>query len=313
MKEEDFVKYLKDNFSYSGNFGIGDDCSVRKIGDIYQFISNDVLVEDVHFTKKHFNFEEIALRSLAVNISDIAAMGGVAKEIYLGLAWPKEYKEKELRQFYQGIKKGCEKWNIELAGGDYTSADKIFISVTVLGEGDKVVLREGATEGNNIFLTSSLGQSSLGLFCLNNNFFEEGKDFIQAHKLPNPQTENASFLKDKASAMLDISDGFIKDLSRLCTASSCAVFIDVDKIPIDKSLIEFCNNKKLDVYEFVLGGGEDFALLFSAPDDYTQILLNKGYYKIGKVINNKTTTFQLFKNGVKFQYNKTIGYDHFKT
>ena len=160
MNEEEFVKYLKKNFPFDSGIGIGDDCSVEKCGSINHLITKDLLVENIHFRLNYMSFYEIALKALSVNISDICAMGGIAKSFYLGLGIPLSISQSKIGEFFEGIKFGCKKWDIQLAGGDISKSKELIVSITVKGEAVKPVFRNGAQEDDLICLSGIAGESS---------------------------------------------------------------------------------------------------------------------------------------------------------
>jgi thiamine-monophosphate kinase len=131
MDEQEFVAYLKKKFPFSHGLGIGDDASAVRAGKHFQLISSDILIEDVHFRLRDISLPELALKSLAVNISDIAAMGGRAQYFYLGLGFPSCLSEDDLLLFFKGLGQGCRKWSVELAGGDYSRSEKMSIAITI--------------------------------------------------------------------------------------------------------------------------------------------------------------------------------------
>ncbi len=309
MNEQRFVQFLKENFKFSKGKGIGDDCSVYKLNDYYQLITNDILIENIHFNKNHFSMNELAIKSLAVNISDIIAMGGEPEYFYLGLGFPKKFKEKYLKDFYNGLKQGCNKWGIELAGGDFSGSDKMFISITMVGRAEHPIYRENAKNGDLIGITRGTGESALGLKCLKNKI--DSKYFINKHKKVIPEIKRGRILSKYVNSMIDVSDGLLLDLKRILNSSKKGAKIFYEKIPVSKKLSSFCLKYNFNEYELVLSGGEDYVLLFtiSPKNELNLKKENTQYYIIGEVNNNQDELIVKHKN--KTIKLKDYGYDHF--
>lgn len=309
MNEQKFVQFLKENFKFSKGKGIGDDSSVYKLNDYYQLITNDILIENIHFNINHFSTNELAMKSLAVNISDIVAMGGEPEYFYIGLGFPKRLKEKDLNDFYNGLKLGCNKWGIELAGGDFSGSDKMFISITMVGKTEHPIYRENAKNGDFIAITRGTGESALGLKCLKNKI--DSKYFINKHKKVIPDIKKGRLLSKYVNSMIDVSDGLLLDLKRILNSSKKGAKIFYENIPVSKKLSSFCLKYNFNEYEFVLSGGEDYVLLFTISPKNELYLKkeNTQYYIIGQVNNNQDEL--IVKHNNKTIKLKDYGYDHF--
>jgi thiamine-monophosphate kinase len=309
MNEEDFVDFIKEKFKFSYGVGIGDDCSVTRKGDIYQLITTDILIEDIHFDLKYFTLLEVALKSIAVNLSDIAAMGGEAKYFYLSAGFPNRFFDKGVEEFFRSIESGCQEWGIELAGGDISRSDKLVISITMIGESDKPVMRNGAKEGDLIGITGLTGESYTGLQLL-----KKGKNitrFIKKHKSIKPELEKGLILKNYVNSMIDVSDGVLMDLERILHASDITgCNIEYEKIPVDEEMRMICNREEIDEYRAVLSGGEDFVLLFTISKDREKDLQKEkiDHFIIGKISDEPG--IKVTNNGKSLNYLKT-GFDHF--
>lgn len=309
MDEQKFVAYLKNKFPFSHGLGIGDDASVVRSGKYFQLISSDILIEDVHFRLRDISLPELALKSLAVNISDIAAMGGRAQYFYLGLGFPNHLSENDLRLFFKGLRQGCRKWDIELAGGDYSRSEKMSIAITIIGQSKKPALRSGARPGDWIAITGPTGESALGLQLLLSG--KTASPFIRKHKLTIPQSQKGLLLAKYAHAMIDISDGLLLDLSRLLKASGAGGEIDYEKIPVSRPFKQLCRQYHYSEKDLVLAGGEDYQLLF-AVSPRREISLRKtkiGYHIIGRVTAQKL--LRVRENGRPFKIPR-LGFDHFR-
>jgi thiamine-monophosphate kinase len=309
MDEQEFVAYLKNKFPFSHGLGIGDDASVVRSNKHFQLISSDILIEDVHFRLRDISLPELALKSLAVNISDIAAMGGQALYFYLGLGFPGHLSEADLRLFFKGLKQGCRKWQVELAGGDYSRSEKMAIAITIIGQSQKPVLRSGARPGDSIAITGPTGESALGLKLLLQG--ETASPFIRKHKRTVPQCTKGFLLAKYAHAMIDISDGLLLDLSRLLKASGTGAEIDYEKIPVSRSFKQLCRQYHFSEKELVLAGGEDYQLLFAiSPSQEIRLRKNKiVYHIIGRVTAQQP--LRVRENGRPLKIPR-LGFDHFR-
>jgi thiamine-monophosphate kinase len=308
MDEREFVAYLKKKFPFSHGLGIGDDASVVRSGKHFQLISSDILIENVHFRLRDISLPELALKSLAVNISDIAAMGGRAQYFYLGLGFPGSLSEEDLLLFFKGLRQGCRKWNVELAGGDYARSEKMSIAITIIGQSQKPVLRSGARPGDWLAVTGPTGESALGLKLLLQG--ETVSPFIRKHKLTVPQFQKGPILAVFVNAMIDISDGLLLDLSRLLDASGTGAEIDYEKIPVSRAFKQLCRQFNYSEKDLVLAGGEDYQLLF-AISPRQEISLRKTkliYHIIGKVTSRRTMLVR--ENGLQLKIPR-LGFDHF--
>jgi thiamine-monophosphate kinase len=309
MDEQEFVAYLKNKFPFSHKLGIGDDASVVRSGKHFQLISNDILIEDVHFRLSDISQQELALKSLAVNISDIAAMGGRAQYFYLGLGFPDRLSGDNLLLFFKGLRQGCRKWGVELAGGDYSRSEKMFIAITIIGQSQKPVLRSGARPGDWIAVTGPTGESALGLKLLLQG--ETNSPFIRKHIRTVPQCQKGLLLAEFANAMIDISDGLLLDLSRMLKASGTGAEIDYEKIPVSRLFKQLCRQCHYSEKELVLAGGEDYQLLF-AISPRQEIRLRKTkmlYHIIGRVTGRKRLLVRENGRPLKIPH---LGFDHFR-
>ena len=261
--------------------GIGDDAAVIDIGDKYQLISTDLLVEGVHFDLSYMPLKHLGYKSVAVNVSDICAMNGVAKQITLGLAISNRFTVEALDEFYEGIRLACEHYGVDLVGGDTTSSTSgLMISVTIIGEVEKenVVYRNGAKVNDLVICTGDLGAAYLGLQLLNREkeMFKEnptmqpdlsGNDYVLKRQLkPEAGIKYIEILKDLniiPTSMIDISDGLSSEILHLAKSSKVGITIHEDKIPIDYTTMNLANEFNMNPITCALSGGEDYELLFT--------------------------------------------------
>jgi thiamine-monophosphate kinase len=313
MNEEEFVGFLRGTFPFHYGRGIGDDTSVVKAGDTYQLITTDILVENVHFRHEDFTLEELALKSLAVNLSDIAAMGGVPQYFYLGLGFPRRYEKEKLFEFFRGLEKGCRQWQVELAGGDYSGSPVMFISITVIGRAQNPIYRHNARTGDLIGITGKTGESAVGLKLLLEGEIKAGY-FVDKHKIVNPEIEKGQILSRYVNAMIDLSDGLLIDLNRVLAASQKGARLAYERIPVTPQISDLCRQKGWDEYEMVLAGGEDYILLFTISKEKEIELKNENpgmeYYIIGEIDDNEGSL--VVEDRGESVCLAQLGYDHFK-
>ncbi len=330
MDEQNFVKHLTANFPFRYGKGIGDDTSVVPLTAAafspqvqqatpplgYQLITKDILVENVHFNLEYFTLEEIALRSMAVNISDIAAMGGTPQYFYLGLGFPSGLAEQGMLEFFEGLKKGCEKWQVQLAGGDYSAAPVLFISITMVGVAAQPVYRDGAQEHDLIGITGVTGESNIGLQLIQAGIKDGESEtyFIKRHKEVEPGIAKGIRLAPYLNSMIDVSDGLHIDLGRILAASGKGGRIDYENIPVTPQMRAVCAAHKIDESDAVLAGGEDFVLLFTlSPEKEKKLRKQKEslpYYIIGEVTSGGPDGLQVFHHNRELHIER-YGYDHF--
>ena len=285
LGELDFIKAIKDGFADLSPRvvrGIGDDTSVTISDDkTYLLTTTDSLVEDVHFSLEYFSPTNLAKKALQVSLSDIAAMGGVPRFFLVSLTLPASLSTGFTSKLYEGFKVSSALYSVELIGGNTTSSKEgIVITTTVLGEvaKDEVVFRDGASAGDKIYVTGTLGESAMGLRFLADGLGGGGADgaastiithTVERHLNPTPRLMAGRLLaRDNiASSMIDISDGLVLDLTRLMQASSKGAVIEFDKVPLCKELARTVKFQELALY-----GGEDYELLFTVPEDKAALL-----------------------------------------
>ncbi len=308
MDEPRFVAFLQKKFPFRSGLGIGDDASIVRHGRSFQLISTDLLIEDVHFRLHDVPMDMLAAKALAVNVSDIAAMGGRPQYFYLGLGFPGRLSPADLRRFFAGLARAARRWGVELAGGDTSRADKLLIAVTIVGESSRPLRRCGARPGDLVGITGTTGGSALGLRLLLAG--ESRSPFIRLHQRPRPQCAKGRVLARFAHAMIDISDGLLLDLSRVLRASNVGAVIDYEKIPRPAAFTRECRRRGLDEKELVLSGGEDYELLFTVSPEREKLLrrTGTGYHVIGRITKGRRLRVQ--ENGRRLPV-AGLGFDHF--
>jgi len=324
-----FIRSIKDNSQFCPRKlikGIGDDCAVIGPYDSkVVLLSTDLLVENVHFLMDKITPEQLGQKAIAVNLSDIAAMGGKALHVLVSLAVPNSMNLDTLMGVYQGIKNMCRKYHINLAGGDTSaSLTGLVINVSVVGEvpEDEVVYRSGARTGDEIYLTGAIGDSAAGLALIKGEASApEAVAFAlkYAHNCPIPHLKEGRAISRSrlASAMIDVSDGLLADLKHLCEESNAGAVLFQETLPLSDNLKAFVALKNNgDIYKWALSGGEDYCLLFTVPEKnaaaFQQILAKDTLtrvYKVGKITADKGISM-INPDGQKISL-AAKGFEHF--
>lgn len=261
--------------------GIGDDAAALDIapGKLALF-TLDTLVENTHFRWDYASPKEVGWKALAVNISDIAAMGGVPTYCVVGLGLAGTLKTAVVDDLYDGLKEIAVRYRIAVVGGDIVQSSNFFITVCLLGEvaGGQICTRAGARVGDFIFVTGELGGAAAGLACLDTAEvrLESGKRefLVQKHLKPSPRLEEGQWIGSRriATAMIDISDGLISDLSRIREESRVGAVLWQEAIPVAPPAVELARSLDKSAQDWVLYGGEDYELLFTASPDKRRFL-----------------------------------------
>ena len=260
--------------------------------------SVDAMVEGVHFDLAFITPFQLGYKLVAVNVSDVYAMGGSPRYLFLSLALPKKTTTKFIDSFFHGLEIGLKEHGARLAGGDLSaSLTGITASATVLGYAANPVLRSGAKVGHGIYVTGTLGDSACGLHLLKligkRVDTQKGRQrpyawklmgpLIKSHLLPSPRLPGKAAIMH-ASAMMDLSDGLSLDLYRLIGMSGKGAEIYEDALPISAEMREMAGRLNLDPVKLALGGGEDYVILFTAP--VNAMARRRGIYKIGRIVRD---------------------------
>jgi len=264
--------------------GIGDDCAVLsgQIADD-RLVTTDMLVEGVHFDCRWHPAHLLGRKSLAVSVSDIAAMGGRARFALLSLALPPRFDDAWITDFIEGFAGKLAEEQVILIGGDTVSGDNLVISVTVLGSAGqgKAIKRQGACPGDGVYITGALGMAAAGLhLCQRRRFTSDNvtvspwPNLLKALFDPRAQSAMGRLLGNLSlvSAMQDISDGVATDLAHICQASQVAAEIFADCLTPHPDLENYCRLTGLDPIGLQLRGGEDYQLIFTMPPEREETL-----------------------------------------
>jgi len=269
--------------------GIGDDGAALKIapGKLVLF-TLDTLVENTHFKWDYASPEEVGWKALAVNISDVAAMGGIPTYCVVGLGLSGTLKIDLVDGLYKGLKEIAARYGIGVVGGDVVRSSEFFISVCLLGEvaEEGISSRSGAKVGDLIFVTGELGAAAAGLICVNTlhvNLASRKREFlVQKHLRPSPRLKEGQWIAGKrlATAMIDVSDGLISDLFRIREESRVGAVLWEEKIPMALPARELARSIGKSPLDWALHGGEDYELLFTASSDKKELLEQEANFPV---------------------------------
>jgi len=287
--------------------GVGDDAAIFNLDSGYQLVtSTDTLSEGVHFFKDD-SPENIAYKSLAVNLSDIAAMGAIAKYFTLAITLPKLDKI-WLKKFSESLKETSIKYNISLIGGD-TTRGSLNITINMIGivEKSKAITRSGANIGDNIYVSGEIGDAALCLKKINEGEKPQKSEMVKLNR-PIPRLDLGYALNGLASSCIDISDGLKQDLSHIIKASKVGAIIDVQKLPLSQSVFKYIEGNN--DWSVPLCGGDDYELCFTAPKNFDLEIIN--ITKICKIRITKIGTISDQKGlRIKGYDGKGKSYQHF--
>lgn len=300
--------------------GIGDDAAVLlpTIRHL-QLLSTDMLVENVHFDLSTTTPWQLGYKAIAVNLSDIAAMGGIPRHAVISLALPKEAELDFVLNLYKGMKEICREFKVNIVGGDTVSSPQgVIINVAVVGEVEPVRLtkRSGARPGDIVVVTGTLGNSAGGLDLLRKEDWEE-QDFswplVTRHLTPRPQVRAGQKLAQiGVSSMNDISDGLASEANEIAAASHAGLRLYKKAIPLSEDLKRAADWLGTSALDYALYGGEDYQLIFTvSPEKINRIYeasLGVGLTTIGEVISNPGVI--LDSDGYEIKL-KPKGYNHF--
>ena len=299
--------------------GIGDDATAYFSNNEIQLATVDSLVQDVHFSFSYMSWQELGWKSLAVNLSDIAAMGGSPRYALVSLGLPGITEIEDVIDLYRGMFEIAGKFGVAVVGGDTVSSPVVFVSVTIIGsagiKNQKMLRRSAAKVGDKIAVTNYLGASAAGLEMLKKNLkFKPkiAKQLRQAHLTPNPRVTEGQLLAEKGvKCGMDISDGLVGDLAHICQESKVGAQINIDLVPVSPPVKECFGERAL---ELALNGGEDYELLFTAsPQVMSRVkkAIHCPVTVIGEITAEKAGKVTLINSQSKpFRINKT-GWDHF--
>jgi len=303
------IKSKINHYSKDVVVGIGDDAAVLNYDkDNCLLFTTDTLVENDHFSLKYSTPEQIGMKAIEQNVSDIAAMGGLPKYALVSLALPNGIDAEFVDRVYDGISKKSRRYKLNIVGGNITHSKEIVVNVALIGFVEKrlLALRSGAKISDLVFCSGNVGKSSAGLELLRSGL--NGVS-IKSHLEPKCRLDLArKLVKIGINSMIDVSDGVGSEVNHICKQSNVGAIIHADKIPISKSTIIDSKKIKKDSIDLALYGGEDFELVFTADKSKFKKLKKYDATAIGEIVD-KTYGVKLIKNNKK--YDIESGFDHF--
>lgn len=320
----------------STQYGVGDDCAVLTYPDSEVLVTTDMLMEGVHFDLTYIDMQHLGYKAAMVNISDIFAMNGTPRQLVVSLALSKKFNVENLEDFYKGLQLACDKWNVDIVGGDTTSSyTGLAISITCIGEARKedIIYRKGAKDTDLICVSGDLGAAYMGLQLLEReksvyyqqveearkkndkraleelrNFQPDlaGREYLLERQLkPEARGDIIRKLKEmniKPTAMMDISDGLSSELMHICKQSDCGCRIYEKNIPIDYQTAVTCEEFNMNLTTAALNGGEDYELLFTVPiGDHSKIEAMDDVKMIGHITRKELGCALISRDGNEFE------------
>jgi len=305
---------------------IGDDAAAFKVAsDKVMLVTTDLLIEQVHFIKEATTGFDLGYKALAVNLSDIAAMGGTAREAFVSIGIPAACAIDFIEDFYRGLKSLAAEFNVNILGGDTTgSKTDLIINIAVVGSvaPEEMLGRNHAQTGDLIFSTGFLGDSRAGLHLLLNPSDtdpESWSQLKQAHLRPRPHLNQGRFLAAQPSvhAAIDVSDGLSSDLPHILRASAKGARLTAANIPVSKQLEHFCRHFHFDPIAYALAGGEDYTLVCTVAPDQAETIARAFEQQFGQPLFNIGTItpsgpLEILGLNGEIQPVDKSGWDHFQ-
>jgi thiamine-monophosphate kinase len=302
--ENQLIARIRTLFSnVSAAVGIGDDAAVVDLPKGFSTIlCSDLLVENTHFRRSTHPPDSVGFKSIAVNVSDIGAMGGMPCYCLLSLAVPSELDPAWIESFFDGFLSACESFEVQLLGGDSSVAEGIFIDVSMIGQVRPgcAVRRQGAKVRDGVYVTGKLGESALGLELLSQGKIKH--DAVRRHLYPNPRHQVARRIAPDVNAMIDVSDGFSIDLGHILEESGVSARIEQSAIPCapDASI------------RLALQGGEDYELIFTASGLFPDEIEGVPITRVGEVIESRGSDEAYLVTDAGEEILRKTGWQHFR-
>jgi thiamine-monophosphate kinase len=322
MVEEAGIKGFDRHTGQGLLLGIGDDTSAWAAETGVQLATTDTLVQGVHFIPDVTSWQELGWKALAVNLSDIAAMGGEPWYALITLGLPSDTEVENIKELYRGMLEIARQYGVVIAGGDIVGSPVFFITLALIGGAQKgldypsnMLRRSAAMRGDLVAVTGYLGAAAGGLKMLQQGItfdLETTAYLKEAHLRPKPRIEaGKALLKAGISAAMDISDGLLADLSKLCQASAVAACIQADQVPVHPLLKAGFGEESLTL---ALSGGEDYELLFTGTEEVVERargLIQEPVAVIGKIVEGKAGQVSVIDRSRKLIQPSKGGWDHF--
>ena len=316
--------------------GVGDDCAVMHYPDKEVLVTTDMLMEGVHFDLTYIDLKHLGYKAAMVNISDIFAMNGTPRQLLVSIALSKRFSVEDMEMFYSGLRMACDKWGVDIVGGDTTSSyTGMAISITCIGEcaADEIVYRNGAKDTDLICVSGDLGAAYMGLQLLEREksvYYQQvdearkkndkraleelahfqpdfaGKEYLLQRQLqPEARGDILQQLRQlniRPTAMMDISDGLSSELMHICKQSSCGCRVYEKNIPIDYQTAVMAEELNMNVTTCALNGGEDYELLFTVPiGDHEKIESLDNVKLIGHITKKELGQMLVTRDGNDFE------------
>ena len=320
--------------------GVGDDCAVMHYGDKETLVSTDMLMEGVHFDLTYVDMKHLGYKSAMVNISDIFAMGGTPRQMTVSIALSKRFNVEDLEAFYDGLRMACDKWDVDIVGGDTTaSMTGLAISITIIGDANKedIIYRSGAKDTDLICVSGNLGAAYCGLQLLEREktvYYQQlqearkknkdaviefqpdfsGREYLLERQLqPEARGDIMQALRNasiRPTSMIDISDGLSSELMHICKQSNTGCRLFEKEIPIDYQTAVTAEEMNMNLVTCALNGGEDYELLFTCPiGDYEKVKKMDDIRIIGHITKPELGTILVTRDGQEFEL-KAQGWQH---
>ena len=314
--------------------GVGDDCAVLHYPDKEVLVTTDMLMEGIHFDLTYIDMEHLGYKSAMVNISDIFAMNGTPRQMVVSIALSKRFQVEDLEAFYHGLRLACDRWGVDIVGGDTTSSyTGLAISITCIGEAarEDIVYRSGAKDTDLICVSGNLGAAYMGLQLLEREktvYYQQveearkkgrqaleqlahfqpdfaGKEYIIERQIkPEARGDIIARLREmniRATSMMDISDGLSSELLHICEQSHCGCRVYEKNLPIDYQTAVMAEELNMNVMTCALNGGEDYELLFTVSiGDYEKIQEMEDVKIIGHITAENLGSMLITRDGQEF-------------
>ena len=299
-------------------YGVGDDCAVLHYPDSEVLVTTDMLMEGVHFDLTYIDLEHLGYKAAMVNLSDVFAMNGMPRQLLVSMALSKRFGIEDTEALYRGMRRACDKWGVDIVGGDTTSSyTGLALSLTVIGEAkkDDIVYRNGAKDTDLICVSGDLGAAYMGLQLLEREkhvYYQQvdearkkgdkralemlshfqpdfaGKEYLLQRQLqPEARGDVLQWLRERGirpTAMMDISDGLSSELHHICEQSHCGCRVFEKNLPIDYQTAVMAEELNMNVITCALNGGEDYELVFTVPiGDYEKVQQLEGIRVVGHI------------------------------
>lgn len=306
--------------------GIDDDAAAfRSSPDRLVLVTTDILIENIHFKMEYFTFYQLGWRSMAANLSDIAAMAGEPEYAFVSMALSESTALESVEELYGGMRDLAAQYNVVVIGGDTTRSNSdIFLNLTIVGsvEPNLIVTRSGACVGDAIYVTGHLGGSLAGVKVLNSAELAgryKYSSIADRHRMPNPRIQESRFLRANMAlhAMIDVSDGLASEVHHICRSSGVGAEVEEAAIPLAAEAREVAAKLGDEATIYALAGGEDFEIVFTALEIEVERIKSKfeskfgiPLTKVGRIVKAKEGVHLITTSGRRIPLHSE-GWDHF--